>query len=411
MNDTKLIAAMRTLLDAHVEPEHPHRRATDPTGPHRRATDHEVPDWEPMRAADNLAWIETLDAVIPDTINAIVPTEVAEYIHKLQDERDKYRGLLRTANNEYLVADLALDVANGALEAALEDQARTRNELHELEATIAAWRPRLVLTVADLDAMPDGASVIDSDKDTWIKRRGVWSVDGLWPETATELSFCSITEYVDRTSLQLHDQWGPITVGAPTPTPTPTGLLTEAELNAMLTGTIITDCYGQRWTKNGHNSWHLTGQGCPKPCCSTPTKTLTNMFRPARPTTPPAAPAALTAADLDAMDEGATIQDRDRDTWTKISNGHWRDHRGVGAVIASWLIDEYSPIRRTTPPTSPAAPAPLTVADLDAIPEGTTVYDCGGDTWTKKSWTWTYRGLSVSTAELIDEYGPIRRTP
>ena len=41
MNDTKLIAAMRTLLDAHVEPEHPHRRATDPTGPHRRATDHE----------------------------------------------------------------------------------------------------------------------------------------------------------------------------------------------------------------------------------------------------------------------------------------------------------------------------------------------------------------------------------
>ena len=193
MNDTQLIAAMRTLLDAHVEPEHPHRRATDPTGPHRRATDHEVPDWEPMRAADNLAWIETLDAVIPDTINAIVPTEVAEYIHKLQDERDKYRGLLHTANNEYLAADLALDVANGALEAALEDQARTRNELHELEATIAAWRPRLVLTVADLDAMDEGATVYDCGGDTWTKKSRTWTYWDLSVSTA-----------------ELIDEYGPI---------------------------------------------------------------------------------------------------------------------------------------------------------------------------------------------------------
>jgi hypothetical protein len=75
------------------------------------------------------------------------------------------------------------------------------------------------LSIEDLDALPDGSEVLDSDgDDRWVKHAGLWDCKG----------FGSDSFYAERTAEDLVDRYGPIRMPEPEvttePEPEPDGI-------------------------------------------------------------------------------------------------------------------------------------------------------------------------------------------
>src|SRR5690606_26333848 len=68
------------------------------------------------------------------------------------------------------------------------------------------------LSIEDLDALPDGSEVLDSDGgDRWVKHAGLWDCKG----------FGSDSFYAGRTAKDLVDRYGPISMPEPAVTSHP----------------------------------------------------------------------------------------------------------------------------------------------------------------------------------------------
>src|SRR5690606_41285571 len=68
------------------------------------------------------------------------------------------------------------------------------------------------LSIEDLDALPDGSEVLDSDGgDRWVKHAGLWDCKG----------FGSDSFYAERTAEDLVERYGPIRMTEPVETSEP----------------------------------------------------------------------------------------------------------------------------------------------------------------------------------------------